>query len=76
VRVHTARPRVASLKRLALLGCLLTNGCYVGSAKNATLTDLTGEEGPPYAKAATRTVVPLRWPWYSGIGTFRSRVTV
>jgi ABC-type bacteriocin/lantibiotic exporter with double-glycine peptidase domain len=45
VRVHTARPRVASLKRLALLGCLLTNGCYVGSAKNATLTDLTGEEG-------------------------------
>jgi ABC-type bacteriocin/lantibiotic exporter with double-glycine peptidase domain len=45
VRAHTARPRIASPERLALLGCLLATGCYLGSARNATLADLTGEEG-------------------------------
>ena len=37
--------RAASPACLSLLGCLLASGCYLGSARNATLADLAGEEG-------------------------------
>ena len=30
---------------LALLGCILASGCYLGSARNTTLADLTGDGG-------------------------------
>jgi ABC-type bacteriocin/lantibiotic exporter with double-glycine peptidase domain len=45
VRAHTARPPVACPERLALLGCLLASGCYLGSARDAKLADLAGEAG-------------------------------
>lgn len=37
---HAARPG-----GVALLGCLLTSGCYLGSARNASLAELAGHDG-------------------------------
>lgn len=31
-------------ERIALLGCLLTSGCYLGSARSTTLADLAGDK--------------------------------
>ena len=37
--------RAAGFERLVLLGCLLANGCYMGSARNTTLGVVAGEDG-------------------------------
>src|SRR5436190_9891252 len=36
--------RTAAGERLALLGCLLASGCYLGSARNATPADLANND--------------------------------
>ena len=45
MRTDTVRSRAAGPACLVLLGCFLASGCYLGSARNATLADLAGEEG-------------------------------
>jgi hypothetical protein len=39
------KSRAASPALLALFACLVTSGCYLGSARNARLADLAGDDG-------------------------------
>ncbi|MGB8297810.1 MAG: cysteine peptidase family C39 domain-containing protein [Polyangia bacterium] len=39
------KSRAASPELLALLACLATSGCYLGSARNARLADLAADDG-------------------------------
>ena len=42
--MHSRPSPAGSPKRLALLGCLLASGCYLGSARNTSLADLGGDK--------------------------------
>jgi ABC-type bacteriocin/lantibiotic exporter with double-glycine peptidase domain len=60
VRADGARSSHASALRLALLGCLLSSGCYRGSARSVTAADLAADdswervEGIRVVRQATR----------------------